>query len=162
MSTPAEAGRPEPVVALQHPDRFSKHDRRHPSAALDERFGRRGLIPRLSLRAEPGRWYQRRAYRCRIRAGCPLSSLQGCGSWEGRWEEPRRSSSNVESAALRTTIRPSCSSHSSTDPGPRPSFLRTTAGTEICPCEVSLECATAIALHYHGNGRSERNSCITD
>src|SRR6266545_6137384 len=37
-----------------------------------------------------------------------------------------------------TTFSPSCS-HSSTDPGPIPSFRRISAGTEICPCAVTFD-----------------------
>jgi hypothetical protein len=32
-----------------------------------------------------------------------------------------------------------------------PSFRRTSAGTEICPCAVTLEWAIATLIHYHGN-----------
>jgi hypothetical protein len=31
-----------------------------------------------------------------------------------------------------------------TAPGPTPSFRRTSAGTEICPCAVSFDCASAM------------------
>lgn len=53
--------------------------------------------------------------------------------------------------ARRMTIRSPSSSHCRTEPGPIPSFLRTWAGTEICPCAVTLECASAMQTHYHGN-----------
>ena len=44
-----------------------------------------------------------------------------------------------------------------TAPGPTPSFRRTSAGTEICPCAVSFDCASAMmTLHYHGNVRTPR------
>jgi len=33
-----------------------------------------------------------------------------------------------------------------------PSFLRTSAGTEICPWAVTLDLAIDIPLHYRGNG----------
>jgi hypothetical protein len=35
-----------------------------------------------------------------------------------------------------------------------PSFLRTSAGTEIWPCAVTLDCGIDIILHYQGNGVS--------
>src|ERR1035441_9696505 len=53
-------------------------------------------------------------------------------------------SSELKRPARRTTILPPSSSHSRTEPGPTPSFRRTSTGTEICPCAVSLECAIAI------------------
>ena len=34
-----------------------------------------------------------------------------------------------------------------------PSFLRTSAGTEIWPCAVTLDCGIVMATHYQGNGR---------
>jgi hypothetical protein len=43
------------------------------------------------------------------------------------------------------------SSHSRMDPGPTPSLRRTSAGTEIWPWEVSLEWASGMFTHYHGN-----------
>ena len=44
------------------------------------------------------------------------------------------------------------STQARTDPGPTPSLRRTSAGTEICPCAVSFDCASAIKVHYHGKG----------
>src|SRR6266540_7443781 len=41
-------------------------------------------------------------------------------------------------ARRTTTFSPSCS-HSSTDPGPIPSFRRISAGTEIWPCAVTFD-----------------------
>src|ERR1039457_5142704 len=70
-----------------------------------------------------------------------------------------RMSSNVDCPTRRTTILSPSSSHSRVDPGPIPSLRRTSRGTEICPCAVTFECASAIRLHYHGNGsprQSER------
>jgi len=32
-----------------------------------------------------------------------------------------------------------------------PSFLRTSAGTEIWPCAVTFDCAIAMTVHYPGN-----------
>jgi hypothetical protein len=32
-----------------------------------------------------------------------------------------------------------------------PSFLRTSAGTEIWPCTVTLDCPIAMEIHYPGN-----------
>ncbi len=32
-----------------------------------------------------------------------------------------------------------------------PSFLRTSAGTEIWPCAVTLDCPIAMNIHYPGN-----------
>ena len=61
-------------------------------------------------------------------------------------------SAEVLRPARRTTICPFSSFHSSTAPGPTPSFLRTSTGTEICPCAVTFDCASDIGLHYHGNG----------
>ena len=37
------------------------------------------------------------------------------------------------------------------EPGPRPSFSRISAGTEICPRAVTLDWAFAMAAKYHGN-----------
>src|ERR1035437_193775 len=54
--------------------------------------------------------------------------------------------------ARLTTILPPSSSHSRTEPGPMPSFRRTFAGTEICPCAVTFDCAIGIFLYYQGNG----------
>lgn len=45
-------------------------------------------------------------------------------------------SSEVCLPARRTTMWSPSSSHSSTEPGASPSFRRTSAGTEICPCAV--------------------------
>src|ERR1039457_4040432 len=53
-------------------------------------------------------------------------------------------SAELKRPARRTTILPPSSSHSRTEPGPMPSCRRTSTGTEICPCAVSLECAMAI------------------
>src|ERR1035437_2063618 len=61
-------------------------------------------------------------------------------------------SSELKRPARRTTILSPSSSHSRTEPGPMPSFRRTSTGTEICPCEVTLECAIAIPISYQGNG----------
>src|ERR1035437_2272870 len=58
---------------------------------------------------------------------------------------------DVNRAERRTTIFSPSSSHSKIDPGPMPSFRRTPAGTEICPCAVTLERASAMPFHYHGN-----------
>jgi hypothetical protein len=41
-----------------------------------------------------------------------------------------------------------------------PSFLRTSAGTEICPCAVTLDFAMGIGLHYPGNACMSRLSEI--
>src|SRR5262245_522949 len=60
-------------------------------------------------------------------------------------------SSEENRPAFRTTMRSPSSSHSSTEPGPTPSFWRTFAGTEIWPCAVSFECASAMEEYYHGN-----------
>src|SRR5437588_12233600 len=54
-------------------------------------------------------------------------------------------------------MRSPSSSHSSTEPGARPSFRRTTAGIEICPCAVSFECASAMLAYYHGNATDLRD-----
>src|SRR5450759_2750585 len=65
-------------------------------------------------------------------------------------------SSELKRPARRTTILPPSSSHSRMEPGPTPSFRRTSTGTEICPCAVSLECAIAISYItrvMEGHGR---------
>src|SRR3984893_5767407 len=59
-------------------------------------------------------------------------------------------SSELKRPARRTTILLPSSSHSKIEPGPMPSFLRTSTGTEICPCAVSLDRAIAIPLNYQG------------
>src|SRR5271167_520199 len=61
-------------------------------------------------------------------------------------------SSELYRADRRTTIFSPSSLHSRTDPGPMPSLRRTSAGTEICPCAVTLERANAMPTYYHGNG----------
>ena len=45
-----------------------------------------------------------------------------------------------------------------------PSLRRTSAGTEICPCAVTLECASAMAIYYHGNERLcyDRTATVTE
>src|SRR5262245_54883358 len=48
-------------------------------------------------------------------------------------------------------MRSPSSSHSMTDPGPTPSLRRTSAGTEICPCAVSFDCAMIMFINYLGN-----------
>src|ERR1039458_5718946 len=53
-------------------------------------------------------------------------------------------SAELKRPARRTPILPPSSSHSRTEPGPMPSFRRTSTETEICPCAVSLECAIAM------------------
>src|ERR1039457_7099016 len=60
-------------------------------------------------------------------------------------------SSDENWPARRTTMFPPASSHSRIDPGAMPSLLRMLAGTETCPCAVTLERASAMALYYHGN-----------
>ena len=69
----------------------------------------------------------------------------------------RRISSDVYFPLRRTTILPSSSSHSITDPGPIPSLLRTSAGTEICPCAVIFDRAIAMphittVMHHSRRG----------
>src|ERR1035437_1326753 len=61
-------------------------------------------------------------------------------------------SSELKRPASGTTILSPSSSHSRTEPGPMPSFRRTSTGTEICPYEVTLECAIAIPISYQGIG----------
>ncbi len=34
-----------------------------------------------------------------------------------------------------------------------PSRLRTSAGTETCPCAVTFDWASAMTSYYHGNAR---------
>src|SRR5580704_421965 len=70
-------------------------------------------------------------------------------------------SSELKRPARRTTICSPSSSHSRTDPGPTPSFRRTSAGTEICPWAVSLERAIATTSHYHGNAKYGSSSILT-
>src|SRR5580698_1764134 len=70
-------------------------------------------------------------------------------------------SSELKRPARRTTIWLPSSSHSRTDPGPTPSFRRTSAGTEICPWAVSLERAIATTSHYHGNVKYGSSSILT-
>ncbi len=53
-------------------------------------------------------------------------------------------------ARFKSTPSPA-RSHSRIDPGPMPKSFRTSAGTEICPCTVTLDLAIAISSHYHGN-----------
>ena len=65
-------------------------------------------------------------------------------------------SSDVYRPARRTKILSPSASHSNTEPGPTPRTRRTLAGTEICPCEVSLDCAMAMAEHYRSNGSNAR------
>src|ERR1039458_9540618 len=60
-------------------------------------------------------------------------------------------SSDEYRPARRTMIFSPSSSHSRIDPGVIPSLLRMLAGTETCPCAVTLERASAMALYYHGN-----------
>src|ERR1039457_3792821 len=67
-------------------------------------------------------------------------------------------SSELKLPARRTTILPPSSSHSRTEPGPMPSFRRTFAGTEICPCAVTFDCAIGIFLDYQGNRTAGRTS----
>jgi hypothetical protein len=50
----------------------------------------------------------------------------------------------VNRPTRRTTIFSPSSCHSSVEPGPTPSFRRTAAGTEICPCAVRREWAIAM------------------
>jgi hypothetical protein len=37
-----------------------------------------------------------------------------------------------------------------------PSLLRTSAGTEIWPCAVTLDCGFDTQEHYHGNANSSK------
>src|SRR5437870_4039711 len=69
-------------------------------------------------------------------------------------------SSEVKRPARRTTILSPSSSHSRTEPGPTPSFRRTSIGTEIWPCAVTFECAIAIPIYYQGNGALLRNAYL--
>jgi len=62
-------------------------------------------------------------------------------------------SADVYRPALRTTTSPPFSSHSNTDPGRSPSFFRISAGTEIWPWAVTLDCAIDMPAHYSGNAR---------
>lgn len=92
-----------------------------------------------------GRSCQRRACRlamCRRIPSFKASRLRGAG---GVAKSARWTSSKEYRPARRTTILSSSSSHSRTDPGPMPSFRRTSAGTEICPWAVTFECAIATA-----------------
>src|SRR6478672_5315888 len=76
-----------------------------------------------------------------------LRVFGGCAPNSARWI-----SSELNRPARRTTILPPSSSHSKTEPGPMPSFRRTSIGTEIWPCAVTFECAIAIPIYYQGNG----------
>ncbi len=60
-------------------------------------------------------------------------------------------SSELKRDARLTTMFLPSSFHSRTEPGPTPSFRRTSAGTEICPCAVTFDCAIGIFLYYQGN-----------
>src|SRR5262249_44720950 len=71
-------------------------------------------------------------------------------------------SSNVYLPDRRTTIRPLSSSHSITEPGPTPRRFRTAAGTEIWPCAVSFDLASAILGYYHGNENSPARRYAAD
>ncbi len=53
-------------------------------------------------------------------------------------------SSEEKRPRRRTTIASPSTSHSRTEPGTSPSRRRTSAGTEICPCAVSLDWARAM------------------
>jgi len=53
--------------------------------------------------------------------------------------------------ARRTKTWSPCSSHSSTDPGASPSLRRISAGTDIWPCAVNFEDASAMRPHYPSN-----------
>src|ERR1017187_1792458 len=61
-------------------------------------------------------------------------------------------SSELKRLARLTIMLLPSSFHSRTEPGPIPSFRRTSAGTEICPCAVTFDCAIGIFLYYQGNG----------
>lgn len=77
-------------------------------------------------------------------------------SWRLRvWGVPSGKSVECRSAVecrcpRRTTTRSPSASHSRIEPGARPSLRRTSAGTETCPCEVNLDCASFMPSHYHG------------
>jgi len=60
-------------------------------------------------------------------------------------------SEELKRPARLTKTPPSLSCHSSTDPGPMPSFLRTSAGTEIWPWAVTLDWGIDMDAHYQGN-----------
>src|ERR1039457_3054960 len=61
-------------------------------------------------------------------------------------------SSELKRLARLTIMLLPSSFHSRIEPGPIPSFRRTSAGTEICPCAVTFDCAIGIFLYYQGNG----------
>ena len=82
------------------------------------------------------------------------STLRAVGAFSGN--NARCTSSDEYRPARRTTTLSPASSHSRTEPGPTPSIRRTSAGTEICPCAVTFECASAMALSYHGNAHPAR------
>ena len=69
---------------------------------------------------------------------------------------------DVKRPTRRTTMWSPSSCHSRTDPGPTPSLRRTSAGTEICPCAVTLDCAIAMSLYYQGNGSMRRGPAFKD
>jgi len=60
-------------------------------------------------------------------------------------------SADVHFPSRRTMKAPSRHSQTSTEPGPTPSCRRTSAGTEICPCAVTLDWMLLIKVHYPGN-----------
>ena len=63
-----------------------------------------------------------------------------CAGNKARWI-----SSELKEPDRLTIIRSPSSSHSKMDPGPIPSFFRTSEGTEICPCAVTFERAVGIS-----------------
>jgi len=91
---------------------------------------------------------------CRRTPSLMSSTLRAVGAFSGN--NARCTSSDEYRPARRTTTLSPASSHSRTEPGPTPSIRRTSAGTEICPCAVTFECASAMALSYHGNAHPAR------
>lgn len=61
-------------------------------------------------------------------------------------------SEEVTEPEWRTEIRPFSSSQTRVEPGPTPRRLRTSAGRDICPWAVILDCAISICSHYRSNG----------
>jgi hypothetical protein len=58
-----------------------------------------------------------------------------------------RTSSELNRPTLRTSTPPPCSSHSNSEPGPMPSFLQISGGTEIRPCAVTFDRAIAMTCN---------------
>jgi len=129
---PARGETPTPLLQQTPPQQLPDPHRHARPVALEDRYQRRACFCRM----------------CFLMPSFTLADAFRLGLPSGN--SAARTSAEVCRPALRTIISSFFSSHSRMDPGPTPSFLRISAGTEIWPWAVSLDWASGMVRTLPG------------